>query len=73
VHYIVGTEFVKSGKELTLYHISRKGDKINYTFTESTGNKFDLLFDSTQQADKYIAGARNEQLPDYGKFYDASN
>ena len=73
MHYIVGTEFVKSGKELTLYHISRKGDKINYTFTESTGNKFDLLFDSTQQADKYIAGARNEQLPDYGKFYDASN
>ena len=73
MHYIIGTEFIKSGKELTLYHISRKGAKINYTFIESTGNKFDLLFDSTEQADKYIAGARNEKLPDYGKFYDASN
>tara|TARA_R110002167_G_scaffold333381_2_gene540425 strand:- start:219 stop:440 length:222 start_codon:yes stop_codon:yes gene_type:complete len=73
MHYIVGTQFVKSGKQLTLYHISRKGEKINYTFTESTGNKFDLLFDSTKQADTYIAGARGEQLPDYKKFYGASN
>jgi hypothetical protein len=74
MHYIVGTRFVKSGKQLSLYHIVRKGDKIVYTFTESNSDKkFDIEFDSTRQADTYIANAKSETLPDYETFYIKSN
>lgn len=72
MHYIVGTQFVKSGKHLTVYNITSRDEKLIYTFKESTGDKFDMVFEDSIQADKYIATARKEALPDYEAYY-ASN
>jgi len=69
MHYIIGTQFSKSGKQLILHNIAAKDDKLVYTFKESTGDKFHIEFDDTLQADKYMATAKREQLPDYDSFY----
>ena len=69
MHYIIGTQFSKSGKQLLLHNIVTKDDKLVYTFREATGDKFDIEFDDTLQADKYIANAKRERLPDYESFY----
>ena len=72
MHYIVGTQFVKSGKQLTVYNIAVREEKLVYTFKESTGDRFDMTFEDTAQADRYIATARKEALPDYEAYYSSN-
>lgn len=70
MHYIVGTQFSKSGRKYSLYHITRKEDKVEYTFNESNGgDPLVLVFECSKDADNYIAKARRESLPNYTEFY----
>ena len=69
MHYILGTQFIKSGRQFSLYNIVPKDGKFLYSFKESTGDIMELLFDSTRHADGYIASARKETLPDYDKYH----
>jgi hypothetical protein len=73
MHYIIGTTLIKSSKQLSLYNIVRKDGKLLYTFMDTNGDATELQFESTKQADTFIARARNEQLPDYLDFYKKSN
>lgn len=51
-------------KVYTLYNIQKSGDGVKYTFTDNTGDQLDLAFDEPLDADKCIANALGEQLPD---------
>jgi hypothetical protein len=69
MHYIIGTKFIKSGREFSLYNIVPKDNKFLYMFKENTGEMLELEFSNTRHADRYIASARKETLPDYDKYH----
>jgi hypothetical protein len=68
----VDTKHFQPGIQYELFYIKKDQDnKMLYTFVdESTEEKFDVVFDSTSAADRYIAKILGEVLPDYNKFYD---
>tara|TARA_Y100000310_G_C20600318_1_gene772666 strand:+ start:681 stop:1001 length:321 start_codon:yes stop_codon:yes gene_type:complete len=68
----VSTEYFKPGNIYTLYYIKRANDeKFLYTFqNKHDGEKFDMIFDSGNAADRYIAKILGERIPDYNKFYE---
>ena len=61
-----------SDKVYTLYNIAKSGDGIKYTFTVNTGEQLNLSFNTTVEADKCIANALGEQLPEYENFWTKS-
>lgn len=58
-----------SDKVYTLYNIQKSGDDIKYTFTDNTGEQLNLTFNTSAEADKCIAIALGEQLPEYENFW----
>jgi hypothetical protein len=70
----VNSEYFEPGKEYSLYYIRKVDEGINYTFNdEQTGDKTVVTFESALKADQYIAKILGEKLPNYDKFYKASN
>jgi hypothetical protein len=81
MHYIIGTSFSvrpdpRRGFQSrenqfsvnTLYklsNISPKPDRLTYTFTGVDRSSVALDFESSKDADQFIAKLRNEKLPDY--------
>lgn len=60
-------------KAYTLYNIKKMDEKWCYVFKDATGKLIDKQFESTSQADSWIAEKRGEALPDYNKFYVNNN
>jgi len=70
----VNSEYFEPGKDYSLYYIKKTEDGIDYTFNdEQTGEKTVVTFESALRADQYIAKILGEKLPNYDKFYKASN
>jgi hypothetical protein len=70
----VNTEYFEPGREYSLYYIRKVDSGFDYTFTdEESGEKTVVTFESASKADEYIARILGEKLPNYDKFYKASN
>ena len=79
MHYIIGTSIkvnpatkmairdkrLQPGQVYTLIYISKKQDKIVYTFLDLNRTKIDVEFSTCREADNFIAKLRNEKIPDY--------
>jgi len=62
-----------SDQVYTLYNIEVIDKQFKYIFVDANRNKFDQLFESSREADKFIANVIGEQLPDYDEFYRKSS
>jgi hypothetical protein len=81
MHYIIGTSFsvrpdprrgFRSQENAfttniiyKLNNIAVQGNTLNYTFVGTDKSQVVLPFESSRQADLFIAKLRNEQIPDY--------
>lgn len=79
MHYIIGTNFAitpnpklsvrdkrfKPGQAYTLIYISKKEDKVVYTFLSMDRSRIDVEFSNCREADAFISKFRNERIPDY--------
>jgi hypothetical protein len=82
MHYIAGTSFTVAQKILTgdkrfrpgltfsLISISKKDNKVLYTFLNSLKEKIQVEFKSCREADLFISKFKNEKLPNYEKVED---
>jgi len=80
MHYIVGTNFIvkrhaniwdskfKLNIPYNLINISTVQEGIKYLFI-GQGDHVEMIFESTRQADGFIASHKKEQIPDYDSFY----
>lgn len=57
------------GTVYTVVYIKKVEDKVEYTFKSSKGDVVVETFASCNDADKFIAEMRGEQIPDYENFY----
>ena len=53
----------------TLYTIRPKPGEVVYVFRDQQNNITQKSFESVSQADTWIAGCKNETMPDYANFY----
>jgi len=81
MHYIIGTCFsiipgarygalvntrgFNQGILYSLINISKKDDKVVYTFYGSDKSKIEMNFNSCSEGDKFISILRKEILPNY--------
>jgi len=81
MHYIIGTSFsvkpdprrgfrsqensFNTNVMYRLMNISVNGTILNYTFTGTDQSQIILPFESSRDADNFIAKIRNEQIPNY--------
>lgn len=67
----LNTENFKPGSEYTLHYIRKREKNFLYTFKDSTtGETFFMTFESTLDADSFIAKLLGEKLPDYKSHYE---
>tara|TARA_Y100000310_G_C20564700_1_gene754861 strand:- start:6 stop:308 length:303 start_codon:yes stop_codon:yes gene_type:complete len=60
-------------KVYTLYNIQKNDDGVKYTFTDNGGGQLELVFNEPLDADKCIANALGERLPEYDEFWSRSS
>tara|TARA_B100000212_G_C27374349_1_gene534023 strand:- start:757 stop:1050 length:294 start_codon:yes stop_codon:yes gene_type:complete len=60
------------GKLYTLYTIRPMNDTVVYVFRDQQNNTIQKNFESVSQGDKWIAGYKNETMPDYAGFYQSN-
>ena len=60
----------KTGVVYTLNRISRQHDMVQYQFSNKSGERAIVHFDSIASAEMFISEQRSEQLPDYSNLYE---
>ena len=60
----------KPGVIYTLNRISKQHDVYQYQFSNTSGERAIVHFDSIASAEKFISEQRNEQVPDYSSIYE---